>query len=143
MNIKEFIIITMFAIFSLIIAFWDIKTGEVPRIAFIIAFCIFLTLNVLRKEHYPLLISFIGTMLGILIFSIAFFVSRKRLGLADIWYSGLIGMVLGPLWWYPAIGIACLTGVICVFIFKKRRIPFIPCMAVGSVAMSIVKGLFL
>jgi len=142
MNIAEFIIIGMFTIFSFIIALLDIKTGSAPRVAFIVAFLVFFAINLLMFECYSLLASIAGTLLGLLVFSLAFIISRKKLGLADIWYSGIIGLVLGPLWWYPAIGIACLAGVTCVFILKRRRIPFIPCMAIGSVAMSIVKGLF-
>jgi len=143
MNGVENLIKTIFVIFSFAIAILDVKTGAVPRVAFIIAFPVFFTLNMLKVERYPLLLIIAGTLLGLFIFFLVFFISKKRLGLADIWYSGLIGLVLGPLWWYPAIGIACIAGVACVFMFKRRRIPFIPCMAVGSVAMFILKGWFL
>jgi len=143
MNGAEGIIITLFVTFSFAIALLDVKTGAVPRVAFIIAFPVFFTLNMIRVERHSLLMIIAGTLLGLFIFSLAFFISKKKLGLADIWYSGLIGLVLGPLWWYPAIGIACVAGVSCVFMFKKRRIPFIPCMAAGSVTVSIVKGWFL
>jgi prepilin signal peptidase PulO-like enzyme (type II secretory pathway) len=143
MNGLEFIIIVTFAIFSFVIALLDIKIGSAPRIAFIVAFSVFFTLNILKAEYYPLLVSIAGMLIGLFVFFLAFFISKKKLGLADIWYSGLIGLVLGPFWWYPAIGIACLTGVAYLFIFKKRRIPFIPFMAVGSITMFIVQGLFL
>jgi len=143
MSGTESIIIVVFVIFSFVISLLDIKTGVMPRIIFIVAFFLFFTLNILRVEHYPLIVSIAGALLGLFVFSTAFFISKKMLGLADIWYSGLIGLVLGPLLWYTAIGIACLTGITYVLIFKKRRIPFIPFMAAGSVAMSIVQGLFL
>lgn len=132
----------VFALFSLAVAAADIKTGMVPRIAFIAAFPVFVTLSLLRAEHYPLWAVFVGAGLGLFVFALAFFISGRKLGLADIWYSGLIGLVLGPLWWFPAIGIACLAGVIYIVVSHNRRIPFIPCMAAGGVAMSVIQGWF-
>ena len=134
---------TLFVLFSAAIAVVDIKTGMVPRVVFVIAFPVFLGLCLLRAELYTLAVILPGTLLGLVIFGLAFILSGKKLGLADVWYSGLIGLVLGPLWWYPAIGIACLMGTAWSLLFKKRRIPFIPCMAVGSITISVVQGWFL
>lgn len=129
----------LFAIFSLLIAGSDIKTGAVPRIAFLISFPFFFILKSFLPEENSFLDSFAGAFIGLSIFLIAFAISGKKMGLADVWYSALIGLVLGPWWWYAATGSACLSGMIYLLVSKKRKIPFIPLMAVCSVAISIIK----
>ncbi|MCL2243636.1 MAG: hypothetical protein FWC03_04120 [Treponema sp.] len=137
----------LFTSFSIAIAVSDLKTGMVPRIFFIAALPIFLLIIILQADSpgaqaLALWANFAGAFFGLFIFTIAFFISGRRLGLADIWYSGLIGLLLGPLWWFPAIGIACLAGIIWIVVSKKERIPFIPCMAMGSAAIIILQGWF-
>jgi len=127
----------LFALFSGAIAYADIKTGRVPRIAFIVAFPFFFILKLLLHEHIPAWESIAGGLAGLLIFLSAYYISGRKLGLADIWYSALIGLVLGPWWWYAAIGGACTAGIIYFLISRRRQIPFIPLMALGSVVMSI------
>ena len=129
----------LFAIFSMIIAGADFKTGVVPRLAFVIAFPLFIILKILSNESLPLWELFAGAVLGLGIFLIAFFISGRKLGLADVWYSALIGLVLGPLWWYLAIGSACITGMIFMLASRRRRIPFIPFMALGSIVVSVIQ----
>ncbi|MDR0498060.1 MAG: prepilin peptidase [Treponema sp.] len=131
----------IFALFSLIIALSDIKTGAVPRFVFIIAFPFFFVLSMFQPEPHPPWTAIAGALAGLVIFLMAFLISGKKLGLADVWYSALIGLVLGPWWWYAAIGGACVAGIFYILIFKKRRIPFIPFMALGSIAVSIIKNL--
>ena len=75
-----------------------------------------------------------------MVYTLAFFISGKRLGLADIWYSALTGMVLGPVWWYPATGIACISAVVYIVAAGKRRIPFLPFMALGGISMGLMQG---
>ena len=84
-------------------------------------------------------------MIGLFIFLIVFLFSKKKLGLADVWYSGIIGFVLGPWNWYIAISIACGLGIVYILILRKlsgnwHAIPFIPFMAVGGVAINIIDG---
>ena len=130
----------LFAVFSLTIAISDIKTNRVPRAAFIIAFPVLLVLKLFSDEQLPYWEPIAGCMAGFFIFILVFFVSGRKLGLADVWYSTIIGLVLGPWWWYAAMGGACITGIMYVFITKQRRIPFIPFMALGSIVMSIIRG---
>jgi len=127
----------LFAIFSAVIALSDIKTGEVPRIAFAAAFPFFFILKFLLNEHIPVWEPIAGGLAGLLVFLCAYFISGRKLGLADVWYSALIGLVFGPWLWYAAIGGACIAGLIYILISRQRRIPFIPLMALGSVAISI------
>jgi prepilin signal peptidase PulO-like enzyme (type II secretory pathway) len=133
----------LFTVFSLCIAAADIKTGAVPRIAFIAAFLFFLAFSVMTKGHFALPTAIAGTVLGLAVFLPAYFITRRKLGLADVWYSALTGLVLGPLYWFFATGVACFTGIVFIAVSGRRRIPFIPCMAIGGVSMAFVKGLSL
>ena len=123
----------------MIISAADIKIGAIPRIAFIIAFPFFIAIRVLLQEQYQLWEAISGGLAGLLVFLLAYLVSGKKLGLADVWYSALIGLVLGPWWWYTAMGLACITGVIFILVTKQRQIPFIPFMALGSMAVNIIQ----
>ena len=131
----------LFAVFSIIIAAADIKTGKVPRLAFVIAFPFFLVLALLQNEIRLPMTVLAGALLGFLVFLLAYFVSGKKLGLADVWYSALIGLVLGPWWWYAAMGCACVCGIVYIMVSKRRKIPFIPLMAFGSFAMIIIEAI--
>lgn len=127
----------LFAVFSLAIARADIKTGAVPRAAFIAAFPVFCVLRALRGDLSGALA---GAAIGLGVFALARLITGGGLGLADVWYAGLIGIAAGPLWWYPAIGIACVAGIVWILSTRQRRIPFIPCMALGGLAVCVVQG---
>ena len=133
-----FLFKTLFAVFSFIIALQDVKTGMVPRIAFFFAFPFFCALRLLQARPQSPVSIFGGALLGFLIFVSAYLISRKKLGLADVWYSALVGLALGPWRWYAAMSCACLTGIICMFVLKRRQIPFIPLMAVGGIIMIMI-----
>ena len=133
----------LFALFSLLIAWRDIKTGLVPRIVFIFALPFFFTLRLLLFEKKFLMEYIIGIMAGFIIFMFVYFLTERKLGLADVWYSTLIGLILGPWLWYAAIAISCVVGVIFIKAAKQRQIPFIPCMAFGSIVICILEGVFL
>ncbi|MDR1506810.1 MAG: prepilin peptidase [Treponema sp.] len=133
----------LFCLFSVIVAVVDIKTGSIPRFAFLCAFALFFALKLFSEGRELLFLSLAGCGTGIGLFLLAFFVSGKKLGLADVWYSGLIGLVLGPLWWYPATFAACAAGLIWLLGAKRDSIPFIPCMAAGGVVALLVKDAWL
>lgn len=139
--ISEVLIKILFSIFSVYIAALDFATEEIPRIIFIIAFPFFFFLGLLQTNYIFDLTSIAGALLGLIVFLLAYILSKKRLGLADVWYSALIGLVFGFYWWYAVVFFACALGVIIILVTKKRRIPFIPCMALGSIGVSIIKGL--
>jgi leader peptidase (prepilin peptidase)/N-methyltransferase len=131
----------VFVAFSLALAIADIKTGEVPRAAFIAAFPFFFSLRVL-EEGFPPVDSIVGLALGFFIFLLIFFISEGKLGLADVWYSALMGLALGPYGWYVASGFASVCGMAFLFLSRRRVIPFIPFMALGSAVMGFVRGWF-
>ena len=130
----------LFILFSAAIAATDIKTGKVPRAAFVFAFPFFFILGVLTAGRPGYWEQAAGSLIGLAVFMLAYFITGKKLGLADVWYSALVGMVLGPWRWYAAMGSACIAGTICILVSKQRSIPFIPFMALGSIVVSFVLG---
>jgi len=132
----------LFSIFSFAIAVSDLKTGGVPRIAFGFAFPVFFVLCLLFGISSSVLIMLAGALLGLSVFLLAFMVSGKRLGLADVWYAALIGLVLGPWLWYAAMFCACIAGIVYILVSGRRKIPFIPLMALASAAASIFQIFF-
>ena len=128
----------LFAIFSLFIARADMKTGTVPRIAFVFALPFFFVWKTLFLGREHLWGSALGMLTGLIVFMLVFILLKSKLGLADVWHSALIGMVHGFWWWYIAIGAACFMGMLYIIASKKRRIPFIPFMAAGSIFASMV-----
>jgi prepilin signal peptidase PulO-like enzyme (type II secretory pathway) len=132
----------LFSIFSFAIAMSDVKTGAVPRIAFVFAFPVFFALCLLSRNLQPPAILIAGVLFGLFTFLAAYLVSGKKLGLADVWYAALAGLVLGPFWWYAAMFCACIAGITYIIVSGRRKIPFIPLMALGSAA-AIIFQIFL
>jgi hypothetical protein len=142
MMISGFVVKILFSIFSFAIALSDLKTGVVPRMAFVIAFPVFFVLCLLSLNSRSPFVLLAGALLGFLIFSLAFVISGKRLGLADVWYAALIGLVLGPWLWYAAMFCACIAGIVYILVSGRRKIPFIPLMALSSVGVSVFQIFF-
>ena len=132
--IPDVILRIIFILFSLFIAICDYKTETVPRIAFIIILPVLIIMSVISNTATWSIIN--GAVTGLIIFFIIYLFTGKKLGLADVWYSGIIGLVLGPVLWHIAIILACILGVLYIIISKRSKIPFIPCMAIGGIAVS-------
>jgi hypothetical protein len=123
-----------FILFSLIISVQDVLTGAVSRLSLWAALLAALLLQGLVKAGLPLS-ALAGGLVGIAVFSLAFFLSGRRLGLADLWYAGLMGIVFGPLWWHAAIAFACLYALVFFLFSHHRSLPFIPFMTAGSLTL--------
>ena len=128
----------LFITFSALISLIDIKRGAIPRLIFIFALPFFIIIIIMKNELYLFQDSIIGFLAGLIIFILAYLFSKKKLGLADVWFSALIGLVLGFRHWYAAMGIACIIGIIFMLISKKCKIPFIPFMAIGSILILMI-----
>ena len=130
-------ILITFLLFSIFISYLDIKQGSVMRIYFLIAFIIIFLQKIFFLQSENLIPSFFALFTGLILFGLAYFISKKKLGLADVWYSGLIAFVFGIRLWYNAIIIACLLGLFFILFFRKQKIPFIPFMTIGSIILTI------
>jgi hypothetical protein len=118
--------------FSLFISFKDIKSGLISRTALFLAIFFSIIGQWLLWGRATLASTISGFLLGITLFALSFLCSHKKLGLADIWYAGLMGSIFGPLWFYPAVIIAALTAFCYMLATHNRSVPFIPFMSAGS-----------
>lgn len=128
----RFLLAVLYLLFSLYLSLRDIRYGKVSRALLWLALLTALVVRVLVRGMVALPVAAAGGALGIGFFLLVFFCSRKKLGLADVWYSGLIGVVLGPLWWFGGIILGCMLALGYCGIRRRRAIPFIPFMAAGS-----------
>jgi prepilin signal peptidase PulO-like enzyme (type II secretory pathway) len=122
-----------YAVFSAVISIQDIRTHSIPRIALWLAIALSLFLQYLLFGKIEIYSAFAGCGIGLLLFFLAYLCSKKRLGLADIWYAGLIGSVFGPVWWYAVIILSCLSAMGYILVRKVKKIPYIPFMAGASI----------
>lgn len=124
----------LYLLLSLYLSIQDIRHGTVSRTLLLLSLAAALGVRVLLRGPAVLPAAAGGAALGLGLFLLAFFWSRKKLGLADVWYAGLIGVVLGPLWWFGGIMLACLLALVFCLFSGRRSVPFIPFMAAGSAA---------
>ena len=98
-------------------SYQDIVYGEIKRsslyTAIILALCV--------KAPVAVWESFAGAVVGILLFLLAYYISKRQLGLADVWFSGFAGAFLGIIKWYAA----CKRN-------KRKALPFIPFLSIGA-----------
>jgi hypothetical protein len=131
---KEAALLVLYVLFSGYISFLDITTGHVPRLLLWSAVAGALLLKtIIAVKLMPMALA--GGVLGTGLFLLAYIVSGKKLGLADVWYAALIGVVFGPFLLYASLGVSCVIAIIFILLTKKRSIPFIPFMAAGSFSM--------
>lgn len=132
-----------YSIFVLACAYFsyqDCMYGEVKRIylyaAITAAFCI--------KLPSAAWDSAVGMAAGILLFLLAYYISKKQLGLADVWFSGFIGAFLGIIKWYAAVSIGCILALL-FFICSRNKgkpIPFIPFLSIGACVVELMRLLW-
>jgi Flp pilus assembly protein protease CpaA len=132
------VLFIFFLLFSLIATIQDLQSGQVSRVLLWGGIAVMLLIQAFQA--WTLFLPALGgTALGLGMFLLVWFLSGKKLGLADVWYAGLLGAALGPLWLYPAIGAACLFAFACFLISRNKSIPFIPSMALAGLATFIAK----
>lgn len=174
-------LIGIFCIFAFILSFIDIKQQKIPRflsfsfIGIIYGLRIFeaiVAVLISSKTDESLGFSHfifamyspsLGLMLGFVVFYAIRVLTKKKLGLADVWFSAGIGTFLGYLGWYFAIAIACLMALVWIFSFalvkkirspkdnmadiaffkiiRTTKIPFIPFLSFGSLCTLLISSL--
>ena len=121
-------------------SYQDIVYGEIKRIYLYAAIAVVLCV----KAPTAAWESFGGAVLGMLLFLLAYYISRKQLGLADVWFSGFIGAFLGIIKWYAAVSIACILALIFFICSRNKRktCPFIPFLSIGSCIIELLALLY-
>ncbi len=152
--IPEVIICVVFAVFSVFMTVQDIKTQKVSRwcsvallvvsVAARLVFCV-------GDERVGFVAS---AAIGLVVFWAVRLITKKKLGLADVIYSGSSGALLGFNYWLASCAIACVAaaGVIYLRVRRTTRtgeeftkdavlrmpVPFIPCIFFGTVVAKII-----
>ena len=122
----------LFILFSLILSFYDIKKLHVPLFVLIIStvssfvFNLFLSCS-LRNEFI------ISSFFLCIQFVSVYFISRKKLGLADVIYAFNCGLYLSFVQIYIALAISICSAFVFLLLKRKNKfLPFIPFMFAGT-----------
>ncbi len=138
----------VFSACAILFSIFDIKNGEVPRIFSVVMLFVVLLSNILivfttEFTAQIVLQRFFQTIIdgafALLTFAFAFFICKGKMGLADVWFSCAMGMVLGVRGFIIAALVACVIAFMfycLIFASKKGRqhrmsLPFIPFLSVG------------
>ncbi len=122
----------LFFSFSFYFSLIDYQKGSVPRFQLFVAIILMVISIFFTGGMGRSIMSIYGCILGCMLFLLVRFVSGKKLGLADVWFSSLIGVFLGPIWWYLAVTFACLLTFCFCWFWQKRKVPFIPFLSMGA-----------
>jgi leader peptidase (prepilin peptidase) / N-methyltransferase len=91
-----------------------------------------------------------GGSIGALAFLAVKYLSKGRLGAGDVWFSALIGCCFGFWTWDIGLLVAAFLGVLWVGIrrfsngrrkIRDIRVPFVPFMFAGAIAVAVYRGL--
>jgi prepilin signal peptidase PulO-like enzyme (type II secretory pathway) len=129
------ILAVVYLLLSAYLSYHDIREGQVSRWVLWLGILVTLGLRTLIQGIVVLPEALGGTALGLVLFLLVYWSTGKKLGLADVWYAGLIGAALGPWWWFVGIGTACILGIGYCAVRGRRMVPFVPFMAAGSLAV--------
>ena len=150
------IVCVVFAAFSIFMSFQDIKTQKVSRwcsVALLVAAVVARLIFFEGEERVGYVAS---ACIAIVVFWAVRLITKKKLGLADVFYSGSSGALLGFNYWLASCAIACVAAGV-VFWFRAHRlqaqgtdaansrkteifrepVPFIPCLFLGAIVAKI------
>jgi prepilin signal peptidase PulO-like enzyme (type II secretory pathway) len=142
------VFIVIFLVFSVNSVFDDIRDFKVRICDIGVGIIVVLIVKLLLSTTL-LYESVIGGSIGVLSFYGIMRFSRGRLGAGDVWFSALIGTAFGFWTWDLGILLAAFLGMLWIGIvriagfrsaLRDIRIPFVPFMFVGSLAVSIYRG---
>lgn len=152
MNI-EYIICAIFFLFSLFMSVQDIKTQKVSRWTSVSLLVVIIAARIIFFKGDERVGFIVSAVIGLALFEAVRFIVKKKLGLADVFYSGSAGALLGFDMWLAMCFIACLVAALVIFIRiqklppEKRGVgikeslrlpvPFIPCMFFGAIISKI------
>lgn len=119
----ELILCAIFAVFSVFMTVQDIKTQKVSRWASVALLVAAVAARFVFCEGDERVGFVASAAIGLVVFEAVRLVVKKRLGLADVFYSGSAGALLGFDMWLAACAIACAAaaGVIYLRVRKARR----------------------
>ena len=117
---SEFFVFIGFTLFSVFMTVQDIKTQKVSRwcsIVLLIAMVAARLFFCVGEERVGFVAS---AAIGLLVFEAVRLVTKKKLGLADVFYSGSVGALLGFNYWLATCAIACVAAAGLIY-FRVRK----------------------
>lgn len=105
----------------------DIRTGFISRplllFAIAVAIACQLILNKATAFRY-----IVGCAVGLAIFYLVRMVTRRQLGMADVWFSGFTGAIAGYSLLFVVLFLSCVSSLVFCLVTKRlsRKTPFIP-----------------
>lgn len=119
----ELILCAIFAVFSVFMTVQDIKTQKVSRWASVALLVVAVAARLVFCVGDERVGFVASAAIGLVVFEAVRLVVKKRLGLADVFYSGSAGALLGFDMWLAACVIACAAaaGVIYLRVWKAGR----------------------
>jgi leader peptidase (prepilin peptidase)/N-methyltransferase len=126
-----------------VLAVTDLRTGLVPRRIVYAASALvgiaLLAASAANGEWRPMLDALIGAAVAFGVFGAVWWVSPKAMGFGDVRLAGLCGGALGwlgfsalYLGFLASFVIGALMGVVVLLLHGRRRFPFAPALAVGT-----------
>lgn len=142
--VNSIISLLIFLAVSIPILIQDIKTYTLNPL-YIYLGTIILTIQTFLYQRNSLIEFFISGIIELLIFLFVWLITHRKMGIGDIKYSFLCGLVCGNIFNVVlSTLIASLAGIvffICLGVWKKmgneKRIPFTPFMFLGTAVVSI------
>ena len=118
----EVIVCVVFAAFSIFMSVQDIKTQKVSRWCSVALLVAAVACRVIFCEGEERVGFVASACIAIAVFWAVRLITKKKLGLADVFYSGSSGALLGFNYWLASCAIACVAAV-CVIWFRAHRLP--------------------
>ena len=118
----EVIVCVVFAAFSIFMSVQDIKTQKVSRWCSVALLVASVACRVIFCEGEERVGFVASACIAIAVFWAVRVITKKKLGLADVFYSGSSGALLGFNYWLASCAIACVAAV-CVIWFRAHGLP--------------------
>ena len=118
----EILACAVFAAFSIFMSVQDIKTQKVSRwcsVALLVAILVIRAVFMGGNERVGFIAS---AVIALGVFWAVRLITKKKLGLADVFYSGSSGALLGFNCWLASCAIACVAAGV-VFLFRAHNLP--------------------
>ena len=140
-------ILIIFIFVSLINSYLDLKNFHISLILNYLGIISCIILGLIEIPNKLFINNLLGGILLLLLFLLVRQISHKGLGLGDIHYSFFCGLISGIPGFILSSLISSLIGII-IFLFikilsksrsiKKKKIPFIPIMFIGTIISFII-----
>ena len=118
--IPEMIVCVVFTAFSIFMSFQDIKTQKVSRwcsVALLVAAVVARLVFFEGEERVGYVAS---ACIAIVVFWAVRLITKKKLGLADVFYSGSSGALLGFNYWLASCAIACVAAAGVIYLRVRK-----------------------